>query len=114
MPTHEEYWESLQAGICAKCIDGDGRGNCRIGNEETCALKRFLPEIVEVVESTYSGSMDPYVEALRKKVCTACLHQSFSGSCSLRKDLACALDRYYPLIVQVIEETRLQERLRKA
>jgi hypothetical protein len=111
MVTEEEYWEALQAKICVKCADGDGQGGCQIGEGKDCALKMYLPRILEVVNSVYSASIEPYEEQLRTRVCGHCVHQSADGSCHLRHDIDCALDRYYPLIVQVIEETQLKKRL---
>ncbi|MBM2841002.1 MAG: hypothetical protein HW412_1530 [Bacteroidetes bacterium] len=48
--------------------------------------------------------MEPYIEALRKNVCADCLHQSPDGTCSFRSNVDCGLDRYFPLIVEAIEE----------
>ena len=111
MTTEQDYWEALQAGICVKCADGDGRGGCRIAAGRDCAMKTHLPQILEAVNSVYSSSIAPYEEQLRKKVCGVCTHQSADGTCRLRTDVECALDRYFPLIVQVLEETQLKHRL---
>jgi hypothetical protein len=113
MPTAEQYWKALQERVCSKCIDGDGAGGCRIAPERECALKLYLPQILEAVGSIYGNTMQPYEEQLRNKVCGTCIHHSPDGSCHLRDDVECALDRYYPMIVSVIEETQLRERLRQ-
>ena len=110
MESAEKYWNLIQAAICAKCVDGDGKGGCRIAHKGECALQKYFPQILEVVASTSSSSMEPYERLLRNKVCGLCIHQSASGSCSLRNEVDCALDRYFPLIVQIIEEARLNER----
>ena len=104
MPTRDEYWLALQQRVCAKCIDGDGAGNCRLAQDEDCALKTHFPLILEVIQSTSSDKIDPYLERLRNSVCGICIHQSADNSCRLRDNVDCALDRYYPLIVEVIEE----------
>ena len=111
MPTNEEYWAALQQKICAKCVDGDGGGGCRIAPGHECAVKTHFPQIIESVNSVFSQSVEPYVEQLRKKVCAVCTSQSSEGACRLRDETECALDRYFPLIVQVIEETQLKKRL---
>ena len=113
MPTEQEYWEALQAKICSRCLDGDGKGECLISREYFCAMKTHLPLIVDAINSVYSQSMEPYEEQLRKTVCANCVHQSMAGECALRDDVECALDRYFPLIVQVIEETQLRDRFGK-
>jgi hypothetical protein len=55
--------------------------------------------------------MIPYEEELRKRVCFHCKNQTSDGRCSLRENVECTLDRYFPLIVEVIEETQMRERL---
>lgn len=110
MPTQEQIWQTLQERVCVKCVDGDGLGNCRIAHNGFCAMKTFLPKILDVVNSVSSNSMLPYEEALRAKVCRDCKHQSPAGSCLLRDHVDCALDRYFPFIVEVIEETQTRAR----
>lgn len=107
MPSEEEYWGALEAAICRKCVDGAGSGACLI-SRGTCALKTHLTQILQVVDSTYSTSIDDYEVRLRSVVCSNCTEQSREGTCVLRDTVECALDRYFSLIVQVIEETRMR------
>jgi hypothetical protein len=111
MPTDEEYWQMLQARVCSKCLDGDGQGNCRLAHDGFCALKTYFPKIVEVINCVYSDSMIPYEEQLRLRVCHDCKHENPQGQCKLREQVECALDRYFPLIVEVIEETQMRKHL---
>jgi len=111
MVSEEEYWEALQAQVCRTCQDADAKGGCQISGGRECAIKMYLKEILDVVNSVYSPSMEPYEEALRTKVCAKCASQTSDAHCGLRQDSRCALDRYFPLIVQVIEETQLKRRL---
>jgi hypothetical protein len=100
----DDYWEAVQRKVCQKCIDGDGHGNCRLGTVDECALKVYLPQIVEVVLAARSPDIEPYVQELRQKVCGECRHQGSDGNCLLRNAVDCALDRYFPLVVDAIEE----------
>ncbi|MEK7250470.1 MAG: hypothetical protein AAB209_08620 [Bacteroidota bacterium] len=111
MPTQEEYWQALQSKICVKCLEGDGKGNCRIASDGECAIKLHFPKILEVINSVYSHSIVPYEEQLRKTVCTTCKNQSKLGDCLVREQVECALDRYFPLIVEVIEDTQRRAHL---
>jgi hypothetical protein len=111
MPTSDEYWAALQAKICVKCVDGNGSGACLIAPGRDCALRTHFDKIIAAVNAVYSHSVTPYVDELRKNVCASCAGQTPGGSCSLRDETECALDRYFPLIVQVIEETQLKKRL---
>ncbi len=89
-------------------MDGDGHGNCRIAGNGFCAMKTYLPLILDVVQSVESDSIVPYEEQLRKRICSACEFQLLQGGCVLRDEVECALDRYFPLIVEVIEEDQLR------
>ena len=100
----ENYRQAIQQKVCAKCIDRDSLGNCLLSEGDACALTTHLPQIVEAVLSVQSMMLDPYVAALRKQVCSECRNQSLDATCSLRRSLDCGLDRYYPLVVEVIEE----------
>jgi len=106
----QKYLEEIQTRICPKCIDGDGHGNCLIAQGSECAMKRFFPEILDAVRSIHDTSMEPYEAKLRIKVCGSCIHQSPDGRCAIRDDVECSLDRYFPMIVQVIEELDLAKR----
>jgi hypothetical protein len=102
----QQYWQVIQEKICHRCIDGDGEGNCRLPIGEECALKSFLPQIVMTIANVKSGSIDTYVNVLRRNVCILCDHQSPGMICKKRNDLECALDRYYPLVVEIVETVR--------
>jgi hypothetical protein len=102
----QRYWEVVQEKICPRCLDGDGQGNCRLPAGEDCALKSFLPQIVMTVANTHADSIDAYVNALRRNICILCDHQRADMSCAKRNDLECSLDRYFPLVVQIIETVR--------
>ncbi len=111
MTTQNDYWLAIQAKVCVKCLDGDGNGNCHITDDRMCALQTYLPKILEVVNSVYSHSIVPYEEQLREKVCGPCSQQSSNGACSFRDNAECSLDRYFPMIVEVIEETQKRAHL---
>jgi len=102
----ENTWSIIQEKICRKCIDGDGHGNCRLPENGWCALQQFLPAIVETVTGIDSASYDDYVQALRAKICSQCPEHQTNGACFRRNELECALDRYYGLVIQVIDDVK--------
>jgi hypothetical protein len=108
----QQYWEVIQRKICPRCLDGDGGGACRLPVDEECALKSLLPEIVATVTNVQAASLESYVTTLRQNVCSLCKHQASDSSCRKRHELECALDRYYPLVVEIIET--VQSTLRNA
>lgn len=106
MPEIDEYWQAIQDNVCSHCIDSDGKGRCRITTSGNCGLKHFFPEIVNTILSVQSENLGPYVRALRENVCSMCENQSADGSCVVRADVDCGLDRYFPMIVENIERFR--------
>jgi hypothetical protein len=109
METLEAYWQAVQYKVCVNCIDSDGHGTCRLRGEEECGLKTYFPQIIGAILSVVNTRIEPYVDALRKKVCSFCRHQTHDGRCSFRARLDCGLDRYFPLIVEAVEEVSLTE-----
>jgi hypothetical protein len=57
------------------------------------------------VEFVDSPLMEGYVTMLRDKVCAVC-EQSEEGIFALRRKADCALDRYFMLVAEAIEEVR--------
>jgi hypothetical protein len=106
----ESYWQLMQDKVCSHCIDGGNSGGCRIDQGRECALRKYLPQILDVVNSVYSPAIEPYEVQLRNKICGICIHQSVAGKCAVRNEVECALDRYFPLIVEVIEESQSRNR----
>jgi len=100
----ENSWNLVQEKICRKCIDGDGRGNCRLPQGESCALQQFLPTIIETVKAIEWAPYETYVNALRTNVCARCSEQDAAGVCARRDTLECALDRYFGLVIRVMDE----------
>ncbi len=100
------YWETVQADVCAKCVDRNGQGECGLTGNIECGLKRHFSGVVDSVLSVRSEELGPYVAALREKVCASCDQQSKDGECHLRTSIDCGLDRYLPMIIESIEKFR--------
>jgi nucleotide-binding universal stress UspA family protein len=102
----ERYLQAIREKICMKCIDRTPGGVCAASTFEACAINRFLPEIIDIVLSTGGDDPAAAVTRLRDEVCSLCLHQSPDGRCDLRDDAECALDRYFPLLVEAIRDVQ--------
>src|SRR5271169_1015520 len=98
----KNYWEKVQADICANCIDRNEAGKCGLTGDVECGLKRHFSSVVDSVLSVQSEELGPYVAALRQKVCASCESQSNDGVCHLRTNIDCGLDRYLPMIIESI------------
>ena len=90
--------------ICGVCSERTTGGECGMEEPAHCALFRLFPEVAEAIQSVKSDDINPYIEAIRRKVCTICADQSSDGSCETREQVQCALDAYLPLVVDAIEE----------
>ncbi len=104
----QEYWEAIRTKVCSNCINSDGYANCRLDPTMQCALQPYLALIVKAVNRVRSDRLDDYVSEVRAIVCAQCKYQSLTGKCLLRTELDCALDRYFPLVVEAIEELNTQ------
>jgi hypothetical protein len=113
----EEYKNAMREAVCNMCMffaeDKQNANRCLHENSGQCSLFAHLDEVVDVVSSVDSGSIEPYTAALRQKVCAECDHQDERGVCNLRDNRGpvpvwCMLDAYFNLIVGAIEA--VQER----
>lgn len=103
MASMAAYEEAIRTKVCAHCIDRTGRGMCGTGQWTDCAINRYMPDIINVVNAVRSDSLHDYVLALHHVICASC-KENPNGVCALRNSSDCALDRYFPLVVQAIEE----------
>ncbi|MFQ6114819.1 MAG: hypothetical protein ACE5NG_12185 [bacterium] len=108
----QEYLEAVRRRVCSVCIDGVFENEhkfvrCGLSPDRTCPIEMYLPEVVEVVKSIESPRIEDYLKLLRDKVCSAC-EQTEEGVCDLRLKADCALDRYFMLVAQAIEEVQAQ------
>jgi hypothetical protein len=101
----EDYWDSISERVFARCVDEkNGAGNLRLVDEAQCTVKRFLPEIINIVKTVQSDRLDPYIDALHQNVCVKCESVRPDGSCGKRERVDCCLDRYFPLVVEAISQ----------
>lgn len=102
----ERYLKAIRETVCNKCIDRTSAGICAASTYEACAINRFLPEIIDIVLTTEANDARAMTARLREDVCSVCQHQSPDGRCDLRDDVECALDRYFPLIIEAIQAVK--------
>ena len=95
--------KTLRERICPTCVRYTSDGGCSLPKDRPCSLFKNL-EMVDIVTRTHSERIDPYVDVLRDRVCAACHYEDDHGSCPCRDNIDCALDTYYPLIVEVVED----------
>ncbi|MFQ5769152.1 MAG: hypothetical protein ACE5HX_01350 [bacterium] len=109
----QEYLNAVRSRVCSVCIDGVFENEhkfirCGLPADRTCPIELYLPEVIDVVETTESPRLEDYVTILRDKICASC-EQTEEGVCDLRLKADCALDRYFMLVAEAIEEVQAQQ-----
>lgn len=98
--------EALRRRICNVYVDRNLQGRSDLDEEHEATLFNNLPRIVQSISRVHSDKMEDYTAAIREDICAECVHQRLDGSCKLREEVRCVLDRYLLLIVETIEEAQ--------
>lgn len=94
----------IRKRVCNVCTERTADGECGLEIPSSCALFRLFPQVAEAIQSVKSDDINPYLEAIRRNVCSVCTDQARDGSCETRQQVQCALDAYLILVVDAIEE----------
>jgi hypothetical protein len=90
--------------ICNVCTERTVDGQCGLAAPIDCALFRLFPEVARAIQSVQSDDIQPYIDAIRRNVCSVCADQASDESCETRQQVRCSLDAYLSLVVDAIEE----------
>jgi hypothetical protein len=90
--------------VCKLCTERSLDGECGLETPSSCALFRLFPQVALAIQSVRSDDIRPYIEAIRRNVCSVCEEQAGDGTCETRRQVQCALDAYLLLVVDAIEE----------
>jgi hypothetical protein len=101
---YERIEARLREEMCPRCVRFTRERTCSLPPDRACALFSNLDKVIDVVRTTRSRRIDPYVDVLRQAVCGSCRSQDESGRCACRDGIDCALDCYFPMIVDSIEQ----------
>ncbi len=100
----DKYSKAIEETICSICVDSTDDGDCTLTHKEKCAVRLFLPSIIDVIHNSSSDDIYELHQELRKKVCAECKASVDEDNCYLREDSNCALDRYFSLIVATVHK----------
>lgn len=101
---HERVTDRLRENICRVCIYETSGGGCDLRKDIDCPILSRVGRIIEVVKQVEDSRIDPYVERLREVICAECRMQDDEGHCIMRDQPDCALNDYFPLVVEIVEE----------
>lgn len=102
-PLLERIEDRVRETICRACIYEKTGGGCAL-DKVACPIISRLDRVVDIVKHINSDRIDPYVEALRSVVCNQCVMQEATGRCPMREHADCALDDYFVLLVDLVEQ----------
>lgn len=100
------YWKAIRATVCIKCMHGGNTGVCRLDPPLECPLQLYFPFLVDVVSGIPRDTISEYVREVRLLTCSQCKHQTVNGNCVLTAEMHCALDEYFPLVLETIGVSR--------
>lgn len=107
-PLRERIEGRIRETICRACVYEKSDGSCGL-QRMPCPIVSKLDEIIRIVQTTRSDQIDPYVDALRAVVCSECQMQDAQGNCPMRAHADCALDDYFVLLVDLVEQEVARE-----
>jgi hypothetical protein len=90
--------------ICGVCTERTTEGECGLENPSNCAMFHLFPQVAQAIQSVNSNDIQPYIDAIRRNVCSVCREEAQDGSCEVRRQVQCSLDAYLLLVVEAIEE----------
>jgi hypothetical protein len=100
----EELEAIVRNRICSVCTERNSAGQCGLEEPSSCALFRLFPQVAQAIQSVNSNDIQPYIDAIRRNVCSVCQDQEPDGTCEVRRQVQCSLDAYLLLVVDAIEE----------
>lgn len=92
----DDYMAEIRLQVCSHCIERPPGGPPCAPFGKRCGIELHLSEMVDVVHSSKSDLIDPYIHRLHDDVCTHCTNRP-TDQCP------CPLEYLCILAVQAIE-----------
>jgi hypothetical protein len=91
-----EYLDEIRRQVCSRCVERPPAGPPCAPLGKICGIEMHLPQIIDSIHQVKSGSIEPYLQTNRKRVCEGCAFQH-SSICP------CPMDYLAVLLVQAVE-----------
>jgi hypothetical protein len=91
-----EYRVEILKRVCSRCVERPPGGPPCAPLGKRCGLELHLPEFLDAIHAVDSPLIEPYLETIRKRVCSEC---SFRGS----ECCPCPMDYLLVLTVDAVE-----------
>ena len=97
-----EYLDEIRKQVCSRCVERPPEGPPCAPLGKQCGVELHLPQLIEAIHEIKSGSIAPYLENNRQRVCEHCDHLNDFSKCP------CPLKYLAVLIVQAVETVDLR------
>ena len=109
----ERARQVIRERVCTVCMEGLPGGECGLPEGRECPLLAKMPQIIGIVASTHDARIEPYQRKVGKLICEHCTESQPDGDCPHRHDASCALDRYVPWIIEMVDDLLTAEKLKR-
>jgi len=99
----QRYLKAVRQRVCHHCSDLMTDGICGLA-DRVCPIELNLREMIQIVHYVHDEAIEPYLRNLRKVVCAACGTRDLADHCRLKDQRDCALDRFFVLVVEAIND----------
>ena len=96
------YRDAIAKRVHTICLDRNLDPYSTVNTEADCRIERFLPQLVELVQSVGPNDMAAFEAAFEQTICSQCGNVDALGTCPVRERAECCLYRYLPLIYEAI------------
>jgi hypothetical protein len=97
-----EYLDEIRKQVCSRCVERPPGGPPCAPLGKQCGVEVHLPQLIEAIHEIKSGSIVPYLENNRQRVCQYCGQLDDTSVCP------CPLRYLAVLIVQAVETVDLR------
>ena len=101
---YPQYLQAIRGKVCSVCIHKTAEGKCGLSPGRVCPIEMYLTNIVNALHKVSRKDVKDYAAFLRAGVCSQCPNLGPDGKCPFLISRDCVLDRYFPLVVEAIEE----------
>lgn len=100
----DEYKAALRDEVCRRCVSRQPSAPPCDAVGVPCGIEQHLEKVIEICRAVDSPLIDPYLDALRKRVCSDCAFGN-SPACP------CPLSYLLPLAVSAVEMVEQRRRI---
>src|SRR4029077_17058720 len=98
-----EYLDEIRDQVCTRCVERPPGGPPCKSLGKMCGIELHLPEYLAAIHEVESGSIEPYLDNIHRRVCPGC---ALRGG----ERCPCPLEYLLVLLVQAVETVDQRQR----